>query len=313
MNKLEDGELKNDLASLQRYDFFQAVRLLEAAGYGEKLFFKALPSLAFSVSAIKDITFTPKNIAVQVSFMRLTGQEGPLPEHYTELVLQRLQVKDTALRDFLDLFNHRLIQLFYRAWAKYRYYVAPEGFTYLLSCLTGNSASKQQHLDRHMLFYAGLLSKQIRSANNLEAILSDYFSVAVTVIPFQGKWLALSRQDRSQIGIGNNNYHQLSHTAVLGQRSWDMQNNFRLRIGPLTYDQFKQFLPGSHKLQIFIKIIQRYVSMELNFDLQLILKAKEVPLCQLRQQESLVLGWSAWLKSKPFTKDADNTVFGSTA
>src|SRR5690606_40260468 len=45
---------------------------------------------------------------------------GVMPYHYTELILQRLKQKDESLLRFLDLFNHRIISLFYQAGTKYR-------------------------------------------------------------------------------------------------------------------------------------------------------------------------------------------------
>ena len=44
-----------------------------------------------------------------------------LPYCYTELILERLREKDTSFASFLDIFNHRMISLFYRAWEKYRF------------------------------------------------------------------------------------------------------------------------------------------------------------------------------------------------
>src|SRR3989442_14844714 len=50
---------------------------------------------------------------------------GVAPRLLNELILERARQKDSTFRDFLTLFDHRLISLFYRAWEKYR---APIGY-----------------------------------------------------------------------------------------------------------------------------------------------------------------------------------------
>jgi type VI secretion system protein ImpH len=84
-----------------------------------------------------------------VSFLGLTGPSGVLPRHYTELMLNRIRAKDFSLRDFFDLFNHRLISLFYRSWEKFRLPLGyersrsddpggkPDLTTWALYCLVG--------------------------------------------------------------------------------------------------------------------------------------------------------------------------------
>ncbi|MFO0888032.1 MAG: type VI secretion system baseplate subunit TssG [Isosphaeraceae bacterium] len=88
----------------------------------------AHPSLSFPTGAISEIRDTRKQLRdrpdsrpleMLVSFFGLTGPSGALPRHYTEILLQQLREKDSPLCDFLDLFNHRLVSLFYRAWEKY--------------------------------------------------------------------------------------------------------------------------------------------------------------------------------------------------
>ncbi len=66
---------------------------------------------------------------------------GVLPHHYTELVIRRLQLRDTSLRDFLDVFHHRALSFFYRAWKKYR---PPLGSTALTLSLKLNNVSDEE-------------------------------------------------------------------------------------------------------------------------------------------------------------------------
>lgn len=139
-----------------RFDFFQAVRLLERmaaeqteqdasrqrrpvgldhAPRREVVRFRAFPSHSFPAGSIGMIRAPDPRPADQpgslppemiVAFMGLTGPGGVLPQHYTTLLIERVREKDFALRDFLDVFNHRIISLFYRAWEKYRFAISYE-------------------------------------------------------------------------------------------------------------------------------------------------------------------------------------------
>ncbi|HVA51437.1 MAG TPA: type VI secretion system baseplate subunit TssG [Pirellulales bacterium] len=117
-----------------RFEFFQAVRVLGRLQPARRPVggewpdeeiarFHSYVSLAFPPSEIYDVkpAKSPGGPPhVWVPFMGLIGPSGALPRYYTEMVLERARRKDFTLRDFLDLFNHRLISLFYRSWEKYR-------------------------------------------------------------------------------------------------------------------------------------------------------------------------------------------------
>jgi hypothetical protein len=47
-----------------------------------------------------------------ISFLGLTGPQGVLPQHYTQLLIDRVRRKDFALRDYFDIFHHRMVSLF---------------------------------------------------------------------------------------------------------------------------------------------------------------------------------------------------------
>jgi type VI secretion system protein ImpH len=137
---LSDPPLEDTLrAEPYRFGFFQAVRVLErlfphrgpvgqdAVPGNEIARFHSHLSLVFPPSEIVDFTIDDSQTPhVTVAFLGLTGPSGALPRHYTELLLERARVKDFTLREFLDLFNHRLISLFYRAWEKNRHWTGFE-------------------------------------------------------------------------------------------------------------------------------------------------------------------------------------------
>ena len=324
-----------------RFDFFQAVRVLErlhpdrhSVGRDgipskEVVRFRSHLSLTFPPSSVHEIIRSldeTEPAEMVVAFMGLTGPMGVLPRHYTELLLERVRHKDFALRDFFDIINHRVISLFYRAWEKYRFPIAYErtrsqnndydpfsiDLFHLIGMGTKGLRGRLAIDDEALLFYAGLMAQQPRSASALEAILKDYFGVPVTVKQFVGAWLHLTNENCSRLRSGDAN-SRLGTSAILGSRFWDQQAGFRIRIGPLTFRQFCQFLPSGKAFKLLVELNRYFVGLTLDFDVQLILKEAEVPSCQLRKPgpDALKLGWSSWLKSREFVHDAEDAVLGS--
>ena len=312
------------------FSFFQAVRLLHRmnptrAPVGrheraedEAVRFRSLVSLAFPPSEIAEIqppAGDRPHECVTVAFMGLAGPLGVLPTRYTALLADPLTRSDTAAaRDFLDIFNHRLISLFYRAWERYRPAVAFEArqadaFTRYLSGLIGIDAWRAGFADQHempMLFYAGLLSQRPRSASALEGILRDHFDVPVEVRQFEGEWVYPNTETLTSIGQ-DGQHNQLGVDAVLWERIWDPQARFRIRLGPLSWDQFCQFLPASEAHAELLALTRFVVGEEFSFDVQPVLRAGEVPRFVLGGA-SARLGWSVWMRTEPLTADAAESV-----
>ncbi len=351
------------------FDFFQAVRLLErlapsrrpvgrqGTSGGEVVRFRAHPSLGFPASSIHEIT-PPTAIApvpvMTVTFIGLTGPSGVLPRDYTELLIRRhLDFKGAeryVLRDWLDLFNHRLTSLFHRAWEKYRFWIAyershrkhpaPDTFTACLLSLIGqgmptmrnrlqvslreeiSGRSREQVLarveDLSLLRYVGILSQRRRSAMNLEALLADYFRVPVHVEQFQGQWLQLVRDNQSRLDA-NEQAARLGVNVVVGQRVWDVQGKIRIRLGPLHYQQFCTFFPDfrpvtQHKaLFLLAHLVRLFVGPELDFDVQLVLRDEDVPPTQLCDDAEIGprLGWNTWIRTAPFEHDAEDAIIAA--
>ena len=243
-----------------RFDFFQAVRLLlrmadrlERPGSGDVVRFRAHNTLAFPPSQIDSIDWQGGVPSMTVNFMGLTGPMGVLPRVYTELLLARVRSRDRTLADFLDLFNNRMIALFYQAWEKYRSAVAYERdgedrvSKYLLSLIglgTDGLQSRMLVRDDSLLYYAGLLSLQPRSAVAVRGVLEDYFGVPLEVEQFVGAWQPLGKLDQCDLGSGATLCSQLGVGSVVGDEIWDQQSRIRLKLGPLTQEQYLSFLPG---------------------------------------------------------------------
>jgi len=325
------------------FDFFQAVRMLErlypgrrpvgqaASPADEVVRFHSHLSLSFPPSAIHHIDRAANErepAQMTVAFMGLTGPLGVLPHHYTEMLLERVRRRDYTLRDFFDLFNHRLISFLYRAWEKYRVPVAYERAVLqrqeydrfslhlfdLMGMGTGGLRGRQQVEDKALLFYTGLLAQQPRSASALAGILQDYFGVPVAVEQCLGQWLPLTESNRSRLG-DEQRTNCLGVNAVAGAYVWDQQAKFRVRPGPLTLRQFETLLPSGNAFQTLVQLSRFFAGQEHDFEVQLILKAAEVPRSRLGAGGVgfTRLGWSAWLKSREFVDDADDAVFAGTS
>jgi type VI secretion system protein ImpH len=317
------------------FDFFQAVRLLHlmqenrqavgriAAPGDEPVRFKMRQSLTFPPSSIYSLSAEADPPQMTVAFMGLTGVKGILPHHYTVHILNRGQAGDFAMAAFFDIFNHRILSLFYRAWEKHRFPVCyqlahtrgqSDKFTgYLFGWIGLGTARLQDRMslpDQALLRYAGLLGQSPASTVSLKAILRDYFRVDVEIEEYLGAWYTLREADLCDLG-GTTLNSQLGEGAIAGDAVWDPQARFRVRIGPLPLDSFLSFMPGSQTIRELGELVRFYVGAALQFDVQLVLKAGEVPWARLGDESPAGprLGLCGWLKTGEFPGDATDAVF----
>ncbi len=315
------------------FNFFQAVRLMhrmlpdrEPVGHfappqREVLRFSANNLLAFPPSQIQTLDWPEDGPALmKVNFMGLTGPMGVLPYSYTELIRDRDRLKDFSTEEFFDLFNHRMISLFYQAWEKYRFFVTYERdrqdrlSRYLMSFVglgTEGLQLRQAVPDESILFYSGLLSMQPRSATALQQVLADYFDVPVEIEQFVGAWRALdpSNQCRMEGGVAYSD--QLGMGAVAGDEIWERQTRARICLGPLSVRQYRSFLPSGDAWEPLRALTRFFAGGEIEFEVQLVLKREDVPPCELRPdgETAPLLGWFSWIKSGPaFGRDPGDTV-----
>ena len=318
-----------------RFEFFQAVRLLgkifsgqspvgrEAMPHEEIIRFRSNVTLNFPASEIQELNEhadgdgdpADRRTEMLVNFMGIIGASGVLPVHYTELALERIRHRDTALWAFLDIFNHRSISMFFRAWEKYRFPIGYEkgqddftGYLFDFAGLgTAGLLGRMSIDDETLLPYVGLVSQMPHSTNALENIVSDYFRADVKIVQFFGQWLALNEEDVTKLGSRNT---RLGQETIAGTRIWDQQSKFRVKIGPLPFKQFQAFLPNGSANKPLRSILKFVSGMEFDFDVQLVLNSKQVPSTVLttRAMRRPMLGWTSWLKTKPFKSHDEQVV-----
>jgi type VI secretion system protein ImpH len=311
------GPLK---AEPERFTLFAALRLLEQVFANHPRLGEARraadepvrlgqgPTLAFAPAEVT--AFTPGSGEAaqleQYSF-GVFGPNGALPLHLTEQAYEwRRHREDSTLVDFLNTFQHRLIALFYRAWANADPATSfdrplTDRFAMYVGALAGlapESARNRDAVSDNAKFHrAGLFAAHVRSAEGLRQILSDYFRQPVEIRQFVGDWMAVPAEAYCRLGA-DESAAGLGRTATLGASSWQCQHKFEIVLGPLTRAVFKEFLPGSRGIKELYALVRLYTNDEWTWQVRLVLA--EAPGVRLGGAR---LGWTTWLGGRHATAD----------
>jgi len=260
----------------------------------------------------------------------------------------------TALRDWLDLFNNRMSALLYRAWKKYRLPAGylqtawrhrhapaavprqPDKITQVAFSVVGLGVPGLRDRirveapgadaargplarvdDLALLHFAGAFARRRPGEHELGAMLADYFDLPVRVRSLTGQWLTLPPASQTRLEDGANAV--IGVNAVAGEQIWDVNSKFRLRLGPLRYTQFVDFLPDPTPVPdrkgVFLlsQLTRLYVGPEFDFEVQLVLHKFEVPDCVLLEVDEgelgIRLGWNTWLVSDDMPDEVDDVIF----
>jgi type VI secretion system protein ImpH len=330
---------------------FQAVRLLSrlhpdrapvggwADPASEIVRFSVPPSLAFPTAEIA--TLSPPGdgrapFQMAVNFFGLTGPQGVLPHVYTQHAAAQARARDAGMRDFLDLFHHRSLSLFYRAWVRPRPALAHEAggdddwlLAHLLDLAGMGTRGLRGRLgvsDAAVGYYAGLFSSTSRPADGLARLVGDYFDVPAEVEQFVGEWRSVA--GGAQCALGADDESAQLGMGVVGDAAWDAQARVRLRLGPLRRAQFDAFLPGGGAHDALRALTRLYADDQVGVDAQLVLDRADVApvlLGALGHRDDAPrgpappasapgavalgapLGRGTWLVSRPLARDPDET------
>lgn len=304
-----------------RFDFYQLLRRIDASMPGrprlgtarrpadEPLRLGQSPELSFAPAPLARAELADRGgrPRLEVRFFGLFGPNGPLPLHMTAHARERLlHHRDETLVRFADLFHHRLLLLFYRAWAQAQPTAnldrpAEDRFADYVGSLLGVGGAawrgRDAAPDHARLAFAGLFTRQARNADGLARLLTGYLGRPVRVEQFVGRWMPLPEAERSRIGrrTASRRLHsaQLGASAVLGRAVFDRQHHFRIHIGPLDRATFESLLPVGSALPAVQALVNQYAGFEYGWDLALSLRAGEVPATRPGRQGRL--GWTTWL------------------
>ncbi|MEO0443311.1 MAG: type VI secretion system baseplate subunit TssG [Pseudomonadota bacterium] len=298
----------------------------------ENIYFYSHNALTFANSSVEKIQLKEKingllQWQMQVNFIGLNGTNSTLPYHYTELILQRLKAKDPSLLDFLDLFNHRITSLFYRAGTKYHLPLEYErqhlfatkqrtsdpATATLLSLIGLSTEHMTQQLSipgEALIYYSGLLTQKVRTPTGLKAIIQHQFGIDVCIEEFVGQWQDLIDDVRSRMPSKHQPKGQnirLGKSVIVGARGWFAQGKIRIILGPLDKHQRLQFAPGTKSLKALSELIKFYAGLEINYDIVLRFRRADIPRrTALKYRQPPALNWNAWLAFHPLSQSDNN-------
>jgi type VI secretion system protein ImpH len=320
-NRKKKRLLTNDLLENSRkYNFFELVRRLEQAncdlpkiGTSNKLEdntirFGQYPSLAFAPSSIHNYQIGKSGIdRLIINFFGLLGPNGPMPLYFTQYVHSRsMSYYDSALQEFLDIFHHRLISMFYRAWSLNELTVSydrPEedDLSFYLGCLLGMYSTPKRNKNFYSkLYWGGRFIGKNPNAEGLTKILSDFFNIPIRIKEFVGSYISIPKQFRLLLGRVPDNT-TLGQNTVLGSKYYSLSDKFKIIVGALNLKEYKEILPNKKSYQLFKDWINRYITNPLTWEINCIVKAEEISPARLGNHSQL--GFTTWLTSQSVKDD----------
>ncbi|MET1415346.1 type VI secretion system baseplate subunit TssG [Roseibium sp. HPY-6] len=270
------------------------------------------PSSEFPTSTIERATRDADNGLILLErFLGMLGPQGALPSAYTdEAIMRGLQGEDSFPR-FLDLFNNRFVQLFFRAWADARPIVQhdrpdDDRFLAYIGSSIGIGSEVYQNLDgiddRLKLLFAGLTSPKTKSAARLKSLITGVFGVNVEIDQCVGTWLHLEPDDQLSIGgLGPGGAGQLGMDTIVGSKVYSVSEKIRIRIFTSSLEEYRKFLPPTRAkpnpwTEKLFDLIDFYLGLEIEYEIELALPKRCASAVLMDSNSSATLGHIGWLK-----------------
>jgi type VI secretion system protein ImpH len=317
-------------AQARRYNFFGAVALLERLSPGaprvgglgpvieEAIRFRHDPTMTFSPSDVSAIDVVEKPVdptndlspnrvvyEIMTTFLGLTGAATPLPLYFAEEVASE-DPDQPSQRQFLDIFHHRILSLFYRMRARYAFTSefltdGTDAWSRRVLAIAGVDAYEGQRNSLlptwRLLRLAPLLTTRARTARNLQLALQDIFGDTldgggVDVEQFVGRWVDIEERQRMRLGVVNT---VLGKDTTLGVKIFDRGGKIRVVLGPLNEKTFRRFTPDGDQLPLVREVVGLFCRDELECDVEIVLGGDAAPRFKISSKDGSRLGSDTWL------------------
>ena len=296
-----------------RFDFYHVLRQIERAHFDrprigdsaarrdEYVDLGQDPYLEFPASNLASVEEDEGRLKILVKFLGLLGPQGALPLATTDESVGWVLMRDDAFPRFLDLFNDRFLQLFFRAWSDARPIAqhdrpSEDRFIAYVGSFMGLGTDVYANLDTvpdmAKLAFAGLVAPKAKSASRLAGLLQGLFGVRVEIDEFVGSWLVFDEGDRSSLG---GKHAGLGKNLLLGASVFSVEDKFRVRIYVKDFAQYERFLPTRDRnlSEPLADAVFFYIGDELDWDVELAIPAGAVAPVKLGQSGRL--GWTSWV------------------
>jgi len=245
-----------------------------------------------------EVAPAPDRIHIVVRFLGLLGAQGALPLATTEEAHGWLVERDPSFAHYLDVFNNRFLQHFYRAWADARPIIQHDRVDYdrfreYVNSVIGIGSPAFANLDtvpRGISLYSGLLGAQVKSASRLCGVIGGLFDVEVEIDQLVGSWLTFDEPERSSLGSRNS---VLGGDLLVGAASFSVQDKIQVRLFVKDMDRYRRFLPHGADCRALVDLLFFYIGDEIDWDIELALPARHVT--PVRLGLSGELGWTSWM------------------
>lgn len=321
------GVIETLLEQPHRFEFFQAVRLLQLHlrqqeqinandVLNEHLSFASTLSLSFPKSEIESLEKSESKYLLIPTMVGLTGNLGALPLVYSQKLVSNSWAKKSGSLAFLNLFNNRLISLFYQASIKHNLPLQAElnqhkSYLHCIHALEGYVPYKKDTnndlLNQSMAEFAGLIQGQVLNVESIQQILRSFLNQTVQVHQFIESWFSIPVEQRSHLSAKGG--LQLGVNSFCGERVKQIDAKIKLEIGPLDYDAYRSLLPSGQVYPRLKSLLQRICNPTLMIEMVLVLDKEKINPIQLDQKTETGLGGGAFLMSRSFEQHQSQTRF----
>lgn len=246
-----------------------------------------------------------------LNFLGLYGINSPLPRCYHEQISFQEKILGSGnipIQNFLDIFNNRFYWLYYQSWKKYRFYLNFNGdpdnkISERINSFIGrgifSKPSASSISDFTLLKFAGVFSQRVRSKEGLKILLSHLFpDFPIKIKEFVPHWVELVNVPT----LGSNDF-KLGQNSFIGRSTVDYMSRICLEIGPVSFDEYMNFLPGTVNAKRLNEVLELYLNDGLEYDIKFKIKADTIVTVSWND-ERLKLGSTFWL-GKPSVNQFD--------